>query len=194
MKTWFVLVVVVAGCSKGKSGRDAAADGRDDVVAVDVSADVPAVDSAPDTGSDAPPGDGQPVDVPGSDAQVADANVVDAGADGFTSWIDCGWSGSGGSCVCDGLLTCAAVAGGTFYGLGSVQARVCSFDGDVCEYVRFQEQEGGGVAQRCRARITGAACTNDYLTTSDCVEIFRCNLVMNNCPPDLIAPSVINCR
>src|SRR4029079_17679160 len=27
VKTWFVLVVVVAGCSKGKSGRDAAAGG-----------------------------------------------------------------------------------------------------------------------------------------------------------------------
>jgi len=171
------MLLVIAGCSKAKSARDAAADGRDDVVVVDARADVAPVDAAPD-----------------SDAQAADANVVDAGADGFTSWTNCGWSASGGSCVCDGLLTCAAVAGGTFYGLGSVQARVCSFDGDVCEYVRFQEQEGGGVAQRCRARITGAACTNDYLTTSDCVEIFRCNLVMNNCPPDLIAPSVINCR
>jgi hypothetical protein len=192
VKTWLVMLLVVAGCSKAKSGRDAATDGRDDVVAVDTPADVAPVDAAPDTGSDAAPVDVPPADVSDSDAQVADANPVDVASDGFTSWTNCGWSG--GSCVCDGLLTCAAVAGGTFYGLGSVQARACSFDGDVCEYVRFQEQEGGGVAQRCRARITGAACTNDYLTTSDCVEIFRCNLVMNNCPPDLIAPSVINCR
>jgi hypothetical protein len=182
VKTWLVVLLAVAGCSKAKAGRDAAADGRDDGVLVDAPAEMPPFDVAPD-------GDAQ-VD----DAQVDDANVVDAAADraGFTSWTDCGWSG--GSCVCDGLLTCAAVAGGEFYGLGSVQARVCAFDGDVCEYVRFREQEGGGIAERCRAPITGAACASDRLTTSDCVELFRCNLVLNNCPPDLIAPSVIACR
>jgi len=193
VKAWFVLVVVVAGCSKAKSGRDAAADGRDDVVVVDAPAEVPPVDSAPDTGSDAAPADVSPADVPDSDARVADANPVDAASDGFTSWTNCGWSG--GSCVCDGLLTCAAVAGGTFYALGSVQARVCALEGDVCVYVRFQEQEGGGIAQRCRARITGAACTNDSLVPSDCVELFRCNLLMNNCPPDVTpGSSVIDCR
>lgn len=192
MKTWLVMLLAVAGCSKAKSGRDAAADGRDDVGLVDAPAEMPPVDATPDTSTDAPPDDAPPADAPVTDAQVADANVLDAASDGFTSWTDCGWSG--GSCVCDGLLSCAAVAGGTFYGLGSVQARACALDGDVCEYVRFQEQEGGGVAQRCRARITGAQCTNDYLITSDCVELFRCNLLMNNCPPDLIAPSVINCR
>jgi hypothetical protein len=192
VKIWLLMLLAVAGCSKAKSGRDAAADGRDDVGLVDAPAEVPPVDSAPDTSTDGAPSDVPPGDAPETDTRVADANVLDAATDGFTSWTDCGWSG--GSCVCDGLLTCAAVAGGTFYGLGSVQARACALDGDVCEYVRFQEQEGGGIAQRCRARITGAQCTNDYLTTSDCVEIFRCNLLMNNCPPDLFPPSAINCR
>jgi hypothetical protein len=188
VKSWLLVLLVMAGCSKAKSGADAASDAGGDVALVDAPpVDAPPADIGPEIGADAPPADASPTDV-----QAADAEVMDARSDGFTSWTDCGWSG--GSCVCDGLLACAPVAGGEFYGLGSVQARACAFDGEVCEYVRFQETEGGGVASRCRARIAGASCGNDLLSMSDCVELFRCNVVMGNCPPDVIAPSVLSCR
>jgi hypothetical protein len=114
----------------------------------------------------------------------------------FTSWRSCGWSSSG-TCLCDGINGCVAVAGGAFSALGSQQARVCGIDGDVCEYVVFVETEGGGTARRCRVPIGAGSCTAGLGATadSDCVDLFTCNLLMGTCPPDVTPGGpVISCR
>jgi len=114
----------------------------------------------------------------------------------FTSWTSCGWSSSG-TCLCDGIRACDAVAGGSFSALGSQQARVCAIDGDVCEYVVFVETEGGGRARRCRVPIDAGSCLAGFGSTTDshCVDLFTCNLLMGSCPPDIMpGSSVISCR
>jgi len=114
----------------------------------------------------------------------------------FTSWTSCGWS-STGSCLCDGIRACEAVAGGSFSALGSRQARVCARDGDVCEYVVFVEIEGSGTARRCRVPINAGSCSAGFggAVDSQCVDLFTCNLQMANCPPDVMpGGSVISCR
>jgi hypothetical protein len=114
----------------------------------------------------------------------------------FTSWTSCGWSSSG-TCLCDGIHACEAVAGGTFSALGSQQARVCAIDGDVCEYVVFVETEGGGTARRCRVPINSGSCQVGFGDTTDsqCVDLFTCNLLLGNCPSDIMpGTSVITCR
>jgi hypothetical protein len=113
----------------------------------------------------------------------------------FTSWTSCGWSG--GSCLCDGIKACQAIAGGSFSSLGSQQARVCAIDGEVCEYVVFVETEGGGTARRCRVPIGSGSCLAGFSSTPDshCVDLFTCNLLMGTCPPDIVpGTSVIACR
>jgi hypothetical protein len=114
----------------------------------------------------------------------------------LTGWTSCGWSSSE-ACLCDGMRACKAVAGGSFSALGSRQARVCAIDGDDCEYVVFDETEGGGTARRCRTPIGAAACTGGIVDAadSDCVTLFTCNLAMGTCPPDVMpGGSVISCR
>ena len=81
--------------------------------------------------------------------------------------------------------------------LGSQQARVCAIDGDVCEYVVFVETEGGGTARRCRVPINSGSCQVGFGDTTDsqCVDLFTCNLLLGNCPSDIMpGTSVITCR
>src|SRR5262245_10766977 len=158
-------------------------------------------DAGPDGAADAPPTDvGRPdADAPDdSRADVPDAGTADASGDRamFTSWTSCGWVSGPNVCLCDGLATCAAVAGGVAFGLGSDQVRACAVDGDTCEYVAFHEIEGGGVAWRCRVSIDAGVCDGDHprVGGEGCVELFRCNLLMGNCPSDLMPPSFISCR
>jgi hypothetical protein len=124
---------------------------------------------------------------------------VDAGADAgstvYSSWTECGWSDP--SCTCDGVLDCAAVAGGAFAPLGSSQARVCAIDGDDCVIVTFRETEGGGVAERCRIPRTALACSDGVVATSGgtCEQLYTCNLLMGDCPSDIaLGSSVIHCQ
>jgi hypothetical protein len=114
----------------------------------------------------------------------------------YTSWKSCGWSG--GSCLCDGISACQAVAGGSFSSLGSQQARVCAIEGEVCEYVVFVETEGGGTARRCRVPLGEGSCLTGFGSSDDgdyCVDLFTCNLLMGTCPPDIMpGTSAIACR
>ena len=134
------------------------------------------------------------------DSHATDASPLDGGDAAstrtqFTSWTSCGWSG--GTCLCDGIRACQAVAGGSFSSLGSQQARVCAIDDGVCEFVVFVEIEGGGTARRCRVPIDAGSCLAGFGSSTDshCVDLFTCNLLMGTCPPD-IGPgsSVISCR
>jgi len=114
----------------------------------------------------------------------------------FASWTSCGWTSSG-SCLCDGIRACEAVAGGSFSAFGSQQARVCAVEPDSCEYVVFVETEGGGTARRCRVPIDARSCVAGFGggTDSNCVDLFTCNLLMGTCPPDVTPGGpVISCR
>jgi hypothetical protein len=145
---------------------------------------------------------GFPIARTDADAQALDADSSEAASDvegpartQFTSWTSCGWSG--GSCLCDGIQACQAVAGGGFSSLGSQQARVCAIDGDLCEYVVFVETEGGGTARRCRVPISAGSCVAGFggAPDSHCVDLFTCNLLMGTCPADVMpGTSVISCR
>jgi hypothetical protein len=175
------------------------------IIAAACSKKVATEDAGPDTGQT---GDGASADR--GDAQVDEPSIPepnpDASLDGpsgdassrraeFTSWTSCGWEG--GPCLCDGIRACAPVAGGAYLPFGSQQARVCAIDGDVCEYVVFSETEGGGTARRCRVPLDAGTCVAGFGNTSDprCVDLFTCNLLMGNCPPDVMpSVSVIFCR
>jgi hypothetical protein len=188
-----VACLIAAGCSKKAaqmSGGDAGVDVvrvHDDAAAFDApNADAPNADT---------PDDGVSV----ADAQPSDAEALDLAGDRivFSTWTDCGWSSAARACLCDGTVACAPVAGGVFTPFGSQQARVCAVERDICEYVVFWETEGGGIARRCRVPIDTALCSAGIGGASDasCVELFRCNLLRGDCPPDVMpGSSVIPCQ
>ena len=150
----------------------------------------------------AAPGDAaRPEDAAHADAAAApDAAAPtdaarDVGAAVFTHWHECGWSDP--VCTCDGVLACEAVAGGAFEPLGSSQARVCGTDGNDCIIDVFDETEGGGVARRCRIPRSALACSSGVVAwgAGTCEPLFSCNLLMGDCPPDVMpGSSVIACR
>lgn len=172
-----VILVVLAACSTASSpdaGIDAAAEASTDA-GVDVGLDAATVDA-------------------GTDAAPSDA-AIDAPAVVYSSWTECGWDHA--SCTCPALMGCDAVAGGTFEPLGSSQARVCAADATTCTYVVFTETEGGGVGRRCVVPRAMATCDVRVIAASDawCQDLFTCNLLMGDCPPDVMpGTSVIACR
>jgi hypothetical protein len=169
---------------------DIGVDGDADVAA-DADAEVDADEAGDDEGDGAPGSDDAPVDAPaGEDAMETD---VPPDADGrYTSWVDCGWSDgmAAGSCLCDGLGACNAVAGGVWEPLGSREIRVCARRDGSCDVAYFREVEGGGSAYRCTIPIAGAC---GFDEARDCEAVFTCNLLMGDCPPGVVPTSVIPC-
>jgi hypothetical protein len=195
---WIALGAGACGHSKGRADAGADDAGLATSRASDGGSDGATADSAgPDS---APQEAARPEldpDAAVADASFSDADRADAGSDrtAFTAWTSCGWSN--GPCLCDGLLACAAVAGGSYLSLGSQQARVCAIDGNICEYVVFVETEGGGVARRCRVPVDGGSCGASFGGAGDdrCVDLFTCNLLLGDCPPDVMPGGpIISCR
>ena len=179
--------IVEAHCDPCGWGRDAdaeAAADTDDGEASEADA-LPESDGEEETLPEA-------VDVLDDDAGEVDAST-DADADErYTSWTDCGWTDgmSTGSCLCDGLAGCDAVAGGVWEPLGSHEIRVCAQRAGSCDVAFFREVEGGGTGFRCTIATSG---TCGFDEARDCEAVFTCNLLMGDCPPGVVPTNVIPC-
>ncbi|MBI5487337.1 MAG: hypothetical protein HY905_08395 [Deltaproteobacteria bacterium] len=168
------------GGPEADADMDADADAEVDLeteVATDVGAEV-GLDDGLD--ADSEPGDVGDVDAP-----------LDAG-EPYTSWTDCGWTDGtvAGSCLCDGLAACEAIAAGVWEPLGSHEIRVCARRAGSCDVAFFREVEGGGTGFRCTIPTSG---TCGFDEAHDCEAVFSCNLLMGDCPSGVVPTNVIPC-
>jgi hypothetical protein len=118
-----------------------------------------------------------------------DSAIPDAGAR-FDAWTDCGWPDGENTCLCDGVSACDAVAGGMWAPLGSSAMRTCARRGDTCDVAYFTETEGGAAGYHCSIAV--GTCGLDL--ARDCQQVVSCNLLMGDCPAEIVPTNVIPCE